>query len=73
MQEIFSSARRRSKAPIEPRGSVRPRRQQLLELQTNLADLLARADQLAVPFVAIHLDHAMVLCSEELAKRYDER
>ena len=66
MEETCASARGKREAVIGPRGSVQPRRQQLLELQTSLADLLARAGKLAVPFVATHLDHAMVLCGDEL-------
>lgn len=43
------------------------RHSQIASLRTSIADLLALADELALPFVAIHLDHALALCSEEIA------
>lgn len=40
----------------------------ILSLRISIAELITRADELALPFVAIYLDNAMALCGEELTR-----
>ena len=72
MTETRSSAAKSQDLAVQPARPPESRRQQIVIFQTSIAELLARADQLAIPFVAIHLDHALALCSEELAKPGDK-
>lgn len=48
--------------------SLKLRRQQLITLKASINAVLEHAEQLAVPYVSIHLDHAAAICAEELAK-----
>lgn len=68
MTEFGQNAAAESGNSTSAGASAESRLEQLRRLHHGIADLRSLADTLSVPFIAIHLDHALALCGDELAR-----